>query len=309
MFPFYFRQTVPQGELTTIEMETALSVSDDSEAFAEELRRLSREDGIDGRSKANTFLKRFTDYTDDISDDNIGGVVGALLLVGDELCSVDPSKSIMDDGTLNQINRILRELLRRVENRDERLALLEQSVREGNSPYVSSHVTANIYREHGEFGGESIEEDERSLNYNQLEELTLAVVEKIREISEEGELLETPNLDILIARWMKWDDSEKPVEWVEQNTQEPDDLLFFLSHYVSQGWYASQAERGEQQYFDPKKLVPFFELTELEYRLDQLENEELDDWEQLTIELFKKGKEMLDNGREPGDFSAWRFDR
>ncbi len=309
IFPFYFRQTVPRGELTTTEIESVLSVSEDSEAFAEELRRLSTEEGKDGRSKANRLLNRFADYTDELSEEQIKGAMKALFLVGDELCAVDPSKSIMDGGTRNQINSIVWSILRDMEDREERLSLLKQSVQVGDSPFVSSLITGVLYQEHGEMGGEGTDEEERLLNYDQLEELTSVVVEKIEETGEKGDLLESPNLDVVLARWMEWSDSEKPVKWVQQNTQETDDLLHFLNQYVSEGRYASMAESGVQQFFDPQRLDSFFELSELEDRLDDLEKEELEDWQQHTIELFNRGKEMLDNGRDPSDFSAWRLER
>lgn len=309
MFPFYFRQTIPQGEINSTEFESILTVSGNPEEFAEELNQLSKQEGKDGRSKANRFLNRFTDYIDDLSENQMKGTVKALFLVGDELCVVDPSQSIMDGGTLNHITTIIWSVLQRIEDQENRLSLLKHSVQEGTSPYVSSHIMGVLYQEHGEFGGEGVEEEERLLNPEQLEELTSAVVEKFEVASEEGELFNTPHLNVVLARWIEWSGSEKPIEWVKENTQETDDLLLFLNQYISEGRYSSMTKSGTKQYFDPQNLEPFFELSEIENRLEKLDKEELDDWKRNTIELFKKGKEMLDNGKDPGNFSAWRIDR
>lgn len=309
VFPFYFRQTVPQGELTTNQVESVLSVAENPEEFAEELKQLSTQEGKDGRSKANRFLNRLSDYINEFSAAQTENVVKALFLVGDELCVVDPSSSILDGGTRNQISPIVREAVETIDNRSERLSLLKQSIQEGNSPYISCLILGVLYQEHGELGGNGVREEERLLDYDQLEEFRSVVVEKIEEIGEEGGLLESPNLDIILTDWMEWGDSAKVVEWVEQNTQEADDLLRFLNHYVSEGRYASVAESGVRRYFDPQRMEPFFELSELEDRLDGLDQEELDEREQRTVELFKEGKEMLDNGINTSDFSAWRTKR
>lgn len=309
VFPFYFRQTIPSGELPSSRVESLVALTDRPIEFANELQQLAEQEGREGRSKANRFLKRFSDYSQDLNSEQATGAFKGLFIAGDELCAADPSMSLLDSGSKNQMVSIICGLLHDIEDREARFHLLRESISEGSSPYLSSTVLALRYQEHGEMGGDGIEEEDRLLNYNQIEDLTSIWIENVESTAEEGDLSATPKLDIVLSRWDEWGASDHAQQWVENNTESTDELLDFLSHFIQQGQYASLARSGVQNYFDPSWVEPFLDPAEVEERLEALDADELNEWQQQTIELFIKGKEFSEEGNDPSNFSLWHMSK
>jgi len=308
MFPFYFRETVPRGELSAAELDGVLVTTDDAEAFAEELRRMVEEEGKAGRSKANTFLQRFSEYLDDLPDEDVDEVVFALFQVGDQLCSVDPSQSMLDNGSRRFLLSILWDLLERVDE-DDRSSLLQQAISEGDSPYLASHTIGILLQEHGEYGADGIEEDRRLLEREEIEELKEVAIEKFAETAEEDKLLTTPHMDSVLGRWQEWSDSDRPREWAEEATQSDAALLQFVNQFIRQGSYSSISESGTIEYIDPRWLEPFLDYLTVEDRFAELDRSELEEWEVDTIEILEQGIEFLDDGQDPGEFETWSMPR
>jgi hypothetical protein len=195
-------------------------------------------------------------------------------------------------------------ILKDIKDRETRFDLLKQSIRDGESPYISSLVLGVLYREHGEMGGDEVEEEDRLLKYSQLKELTSVWVTNVEETAETGDFLATSKLDVILGRWVEWSDSDKPQQWVEENTEDIDDLLLFLNQFIRQGRYSSMSRSGVESYFDPEWLEPFLDPSEVEKRLENLANDGLEDWQKQTVELFMKGKEFLDEGKTPATFHS-----
>lgn len=307
MFLFYFRQTIPGRELPPSRVQSLVALTSTPTEFANQLQELTEQDGKGGRSKANRFLKEFSAHVQGLTSEQIAGTIRGLFIAGDELCATDPSMSLMDSGSKNQLVSIFWALLQEIEDRETRFRLLNESISEGTSPYLSSVVLALRYREHGEMDGEEIEEEERLLNYDQVEGLASTWVESVESKAEAGDLSTVPNLEIVLGRWDEWSASDRPQQWVEENTESADKLLNFLSHFVQQGQYASRSERGVKNYFDPGWLEPFLDPAEVEARLEALDNDELDEWQLQVVELFMEGRRLSDRGRDPSNFTLWHM--
>ncbi len=304
IFPFYFRETVPRGELSAAELDSVLATTDDAEVFAEELRRMTGEEGKADRSKANTFLRRFSEYLDELPDEDVDEVVFALFNAGDQLCAADPSQRMTDNGSRRFLLSVLWDLLQRVDE-DDRFSLLQQAISEGSSPYLSSHAIGILLQEHGEYGADGIDEDRRLLEREEIEQLKEVAVEKFAETAEEGELLSTPHMDSVLGRWKEWSDSDRPQEWVEEATHSDAELLQFVDQFIQQGSYSSISENGTIAYIDPRWLEPFLDYSTVEDRLTELNRSELDEWEVHTIEIFEQGIEFLEDDQDPGEFGTW----
>lgn len=308
VFPFYFRETVPRGELSAAELDSVLATTDDSEALAEELHRMAEQEGKTGRSKANTFLQQFSQYLDELPAEDRYEVVHALFQVGDQLCSVDPSHGMLDDGSRKYLLSIVLDILEKT-NKNDRSVLLENAIDAGSSPYLASHTIVVLLQEHGEYGADADKEDERRLEYEEIEELKQIAVDKFAETSEAGDLLETPHLDSVLLRWQEWSNTERPEKWAQEATQSNTALLQFVNQFTNTGSYSSLSERGTIEYIDPRWIEPFLDYSEVEERLAEIDKKELEQWEVETIELFEQGIEFLEDGQDPEDFEVWRMHR
>lgn len=306
VFPYYFRQTVPKGELTTNEIEAVLSVTDDTEALTEKLRELAEENG--DRSKANNFLKRIAKRTEDIQDEK--AVVKSLYRVGDYLVSVDPSKNALDDGSEGFIIRILWDILRNTVDREDRLVLLKESFAESESPYLVYSTVNKMLQEHGEENGDELEDGEKMLEREQIEELKATAVKRFEELAEKRELLGapqlglgTPKLGTVVTKWEEWASSDIPEEWANEVTDDQEGLIKFVGNFLLSGG----SRNAEREYLDPRSLDPFVDIDEVEERFSNIENDELDSKERHIIETFCRGMELLEDGKDASSFEIWYF--
>ncbi|QSG14361.1 KAP family P-loop NTPase fold protein [Halapricum desulfuricans] len=304
IFPYYFRQTLPKGELSSEEIVAILAITDDAETLTERLEELAEENGE--RSKANNFLKRISKRTEDINDE--AAMVKSLYRVGDYLTTVDPSKNALDDGSRGFIIRIIWEILGQIEDKDDRLELLKSSFAESDSPYLLYYTVNKLLREHGEVDGDEIEDSEKMLDRDQVEELKTAAVRRFEELAEERELLTepqfglgTPRIGTVVENWSEWSPSDKPEEWANNVTDDEEGLIRFVGNFVLTGRSGST----EIEYLDPRWLDSFADLDEIKGRLSEIEESSLDSKEKHVVETFQQGMELLENGKDPSSFEVW----
>lgn len=301
MFPYYFRQQVPRGELTSEQMDSILSLTDNAGAFAERLEELSEEQRKSGRSQAHNFLDRFLGLTNDISEDHIPTVVTAFFLIGDDLIPKDPRKNAFDPGNRTLVLRSIFDLLRRIEGKENRATILKEAFEEGDSVYLPTYFLGIALQEHGEYNGTEKPEEDRLLERSQIGELKEVAIDQVEKAAEEGELLDTYLLRIPLRRWKEWTDSEEAEEWAKQVTEEDENLLRFVEQFVSEG-----AVNGSPvKYIDPRDVEPFLDKSDVEERLEKMEKESLDDSEQEAVELFQEGMKHLKHDRDPSSLETW----
>ncbi|MGZ0747335.1 KAP family P-loop NTPase fold protein [Haloparvum sp. AD34] len=305
VFPYYFRQTIPKGELPVGEIESALELTDDANKFANRLRELASRKTESSRSMAHTFLSQLSNYTDDIRNEE--EVVKSFLIAGDELIKTDPSRNTLDDGNRGYLLRLTFELLDS-RPKGENFELLREAIQQGDSPYFTTYLLGVLLQEHGKYGGDEIREEDRKLAMDQLEELKQDIVILIEDKASENTLLETPNLYLVLNRWDEWADSEKPTQWAEELTEDTEGLLTFVRIFVKEGRYSAAGSPQQiVEYIDPRDIEPFIDTTEIENQFEDLDRGELDEDGQKLIELFEKGQELINEGKDPSSLEVWVF--
>ena len=86
IFPVYFRLSVPEGDITNVEMRAYLTTMSDPADFKQLLLDLASQIRPDGTTRVRAFLERLEDYTDkDIPEEQIPTVNEAFFDVGDQL--------------------------------------------------------------------------------------------------------------------------------------------------------------------------------------------------------------------------------
>jgi len=84
-FPIYFRLSIPDGKISSEELQEVLSVTHNQEEFTEKLEDLLDEEGYRGTSKANLFIRRLDNRTEEIEPEGVCPIVKSLFSLGDEL--------------------------------------------------------------------------------------------------------------------------------------------------------------------------------------------------------------------------------
>lgn len=303
MFPYYFRQQVPRGELTTEEIQSIISTTDEAKKFAERLHELSKLQEGQRRSHAHNFLDRFVELASEVPEENIEDVITAFFLVGEDLIQADPPRSSFNQGNRKLINSIVFKLLRRLDSEDKRVTILESAFTEGNSAYLPPYILGLMLQEHGELGGNEKREEQRLLEYHRIEDLKESAVNKVEQTAEEDELLDSYNLSLVLDRWNEWSDSQELITWAQQVTDDDRNLIRFVNGHISQG----RASGTPIDYIDPRWLEPFLDVSEVQERIGEMNKDTLNESDQQVIETFEKGVEYLENGQDPSDLETWIF--
>jgi predicted KAP-like P-loop ATPase len=240
-------------------MDAMLESTANPDEFSRKLTELSKKDGRKNRSMANTFLHRFEDYMDEIPRDRTIDVLSALFLAGDELISVDPSESILDNGSDGPLLRIIWNLVEKPD-KNTRHEILSEAIRKGNSAYLPSYFVGVMMQQHGEYGGEEKNEEDRTFTWDQIDILQEVTVNKTEELAASEDLLEAPNLHIILGRWHEWGDGEKVEDWSRRTFADEEKLLALLEGIVQVGRRSSARRYSEIEYINPEDVEPYLDI-------------------------------------------------
>jgi predicted KAP-like P-loop ATPase len=272
-FSRYFRQTVPVGKATEREIEMLLDVDQGNE-FAEILKEMSEEDTSE---KVGDLIKRLTDYTEEIEGNN-QAVLDGVFLVGDRLIRQDNTESSLQYSISNYLREIVEEAID--DPIEETVSNLSESIRKGNSVYLPVAIVRRWLR----VGIDSEEEEA-------MRELRDVIVNKIEDSAEKGELRNVPNLGRVLVVWGEWSDSETLDDWSDEVTQEDSGLLEFV------GYFEDNYEFG--QYINLDYLNNFVDVSSVEERIEQMNDDELSDDERKTREVFLDTMELKEENEYP----------
>jgi predicted KAP-like P-loop ATPase len=301
-FRLYFRKTVPENRIRTGEFDNIRSLVSEPEQFSERLVELSDESSDSGRSKAHSFLKRFQEFTNE--DVEKEGAVEGLLRRSDELAVADPSESWLDDGNKNLISSIVLDLLRGSDNPSQ---ILSNAIQQSDSIGIPTYMIGILAQEHGELHGNEMPTDRRTLTSDELEEAKNNIVTQIENADDEQLFSKTPNLRVVLTRWLEWGHrtsaKEAVVEYSEQDTES---LVALLDEFASEGHSSTQ---GRVRYFNPESVEPFFSPDELRSRLEEIKTDELSEEETLTLDVVREGLEIQEEGTDAGDLLNWTVRR
>lgn len=300
MFAYYFRQTVPEGEIPTEEFETIVASTEDPEQFEQYLHDLADSHRESGRSQAHKFLKRFKEHATDI--DHRQEVVNVLFSLSDYLIEADPSFNSLDHGNRGHLFQTVHTIADQAEDPS---GLLKKGIRQDGSSYFAAYFIGLLLQEHGENGGNKRHKQNRLLARETITELQQEWVTQIEQRAQSGSLSGASNLDYVLNRWSEWGSAEDAADWAQQFVSDDESLLRLLAEFVKTGRSSS---KGETSYIDPGWIDPFVDQDEVKNRLDSIDAAELTDRQQEVVDVFWKGVAFQEADKDPSEFETWIFE-
>ena len=224
LFDAYFRLSMLAGSINTSEFEAILALADNDIAFDHALMRLTQDERI------THFLDQFdnADVIHAIPKKNIPAIVNALLDNGD-LFPHGISGPLSLETPL-RIHRIMNELLRRFDNKDDRFGLLQQAIANASkSIYISVFELQAQSREHQEESDTFLPLEYRLLEPNQLAALKKFTVNRIENWAASGRLAELPYLMPVLFAWREWGGEKACLRYVAEMTETDRGIVAFLT--------------------------------------------------------------------------------
>jgi predicted KAP-like P-loop ATPase len=312
-FPIYFRLVLPEGELSNNEMKAILALAQDAKAFGESLVELANQKLPDGTTQVRTFLERLEDYTEkEIPLDCIPSIVQALFDVGDRLlCPEDEPSGIFDFGNDIRIDRIIYQLLRRID-KPARFEVLKEAISNGNALSTIVREVANYGQQQGKYGAdEPSPEEEWLIGAQHLKELEKLAASRVQDAAQQNSLLQTPGLPHILYYWREWTSEEEVGQWVQKVIGNDEGLVDFLEKFLKTTITESVSDMVPRNTYrlDSKWIEPYLEPSLVIDRVRRLaETNGLTEDQTNAIKQFIQEYDMRQQGKDPDDPSAWEVE-
>jgi predicted KAP-like P-loop ATPase len=312
VFPIYFALAVNNGDISNSEMQTVLAHAGDSEWFSSELLRLAQQVRPDGKTRVSALLEKLWDYTqEDIPIENIEPIVKTFFDVGDRLhIPEDRGGGFAAIGNDTRMGRVIWQLLKRLDG-DRRFELLRRVVEAGKALSFLYNEVIVLGQQQGKYGeSRPMPENEWFVTPDQLSILEGLLLERIRNASRDGSLLESPNLPVMLNFWRGDATQEEVAGWVSQAVKEDRILIKVLEQYLQTTRSAPLGDAVVRQSdrLDPEWLKPYLDPQQVVDRLSALlQDAKLTPRQNRALKQFLKEYDFRQRGGNPNDPFA-KFD-
>jgi predicted KAP-like P-loop ATPase len=290
IFDFFFRLSLPPGEISQGEIEAILSLGNNSESFAQALLKLNK----DGR--IIRFLERLKDYA--LSDtyipkENIEPIITALIDIGDLFPEGD--SGFFGRDTRMSLHRIFYQLSHRLKSIDERFRILKRAIEKSTrSLYTIVYEIDEQELQYAIYSSKetAVPDEELTVNSEQLEELKKLVCNKIQIWAKDGRLEEHKHLAYILLKWYKWGQQEEEVNsFVKEMIKNDDGLIDFIIGFLMRFSPHNSSDSQEKSHWRiDKSIEDFVDLKELEPRVRNIYHSsafaQLENQKKLAIETF-----------------------
>ncbi len=267
-FEIFFRLSIPAGELSEREIETALGVATNEDAFADMLLKFTE------TGRVIRFLERMEDYTKEaIPLENIPVIVNVLMDLGDKF--PEGSGGGFERDTSMKVMRLMYQLSQRYGSQNERYELFRTAMEKASqSLYTIVREVGLQGQQHGKFRvkGEAADpEEKRSVGAEHLAELEKLAVTKIALWADDRRLRDHPNIVSILYTWKRWlaDGDQRVASFIEGMIGEDKGLIKFIAGFenkaFAQGW-SDHVGRIEYR-ISIKTVEDFLQVKGIEPRL------------------------------------------
>jgi len=272
LFDIYFMLALPPGEISKNEITSILDLASDAEMFSVALIKL-KEDG-----RIIRYLELLEDYTcEHIKKENIQNIIVVLMDIGGLF--PEGKVGMFDFGTPMKILRIFRQLSLRLDTQEERFRAFKEAIEKAEkSIYPIVNKVGVLGQEHGRMTSKEEEQlapvEEREVNTEQLDDLEVLAVVKIRKWAEQGKLDSHQNLASILYSWERWDkeNSEASKKFVLNLITSDEGLISFVAAFASQSTSQTMGDHvlRKEWRISLKSLGDFISVKEIEPRIRKI---------------------------------------
>lgn len=292
-FETFFRLSVPFGELSEREVETALGLASSESAFAEMLLKFNE------TGRLVRFLERIEDYTKErIPMDHVPTIVNVLMDLGDIF--PEGQGGMFERDTSMKVMRLLYQLSQRYEDQGERYVLFRTAIEKANRSLYTLVREVGLQEQQHEKEGKSREppdpEEKRSVRPEHLAELEKLAAAKIEAWSRDGRLRVHPSLVSILYSWKRWsaNGDENVAAFVDAMIKDDEGLLTLIAAFESKALVSGWSDHvGRIEYRIRLKTVEdFVSVKSIEPRIRNIASSAT--FGSLTAERQRAIKTFLD---------------
>lgn len=307
VLPTYFRLALPEGEVSSTDIQAILASAQNSKVFGEKLVELANQKRPDGTTEVRTFLEQLESYTEDIALNCIPSIVQALFRVGEQLLRPeDEPRGMFDFGNDIRIDRIIWQLLNRL-NSSARFEVLKAAMSQSDAVSIIVREVTTLGQQQGKYGAdESLPQEEWFIDAQQLEELEELALKKVQDAAQQNSLLRSPAIANILSCWREWTSEEEVKQWVEGVISNDEGLANFLNKFLEQTISQSLSDMVPKRVYrlDSQWLEPYLDPSSIIDRARSLAEKDGSTPQEAAINQFIQEYEVRQQGEDPDDPNA-----
>jgi len=275
MFDIYFRLTIPDNNVSNLEMQIILGFANDVEAFRQQIQNFMQ----NNPQRIQAFLQYILDHSRRaIPIESIPQIVQAFIDLGDHFLAFNDRSN-----PVYMMIGIICQILSRIE-KDSQYTVLKNSFTITLSNIFPILLLVELEQRHNKFDSANhYWEEDILLNESDLtalEELTLL---KIRKIKTDHNFFKSSHFNTIIRVWAELNKQELQ-EWMRQALKNIDNLVDFTKSYTTSSYIA-----GAVHYSLRDEIFLYIDLPDLlSYVHQALQQNSLSAEQKRILELFIK---------------------
>lgn len=251
-FDRYFLLSIPQNDLSEVELHSIISTSSDRDSFIKNILSVTQ------RGLFDALFERLEAHVAKLDMDRAVDILTVLFDVGDMLPKIDTSFFIAPPE--ERIAQLASAFISRELDADRQQQILIQSMQAASGIYVPLLVYTRLFHASART---------TSVNFDAcLKQAEYECLEKIKHASEVGTLKSHKNLRHILRYWNGLGGPESGVRpWVSGLIQDQEWLIKFLHEMSSK---VTSSDKGRFLRTNVESVMDFVSLEELKERIDSL---------------------------------------
>jgi len=276
-FDTHFRLSVPEYEVNQADIDRLIESSESEKNFSSMLL------SINNGGKIQVVIESLRDRISDIPNKNIDVVIRSLLNIADNFKVEDTYSDIY-----GEIIYLCISLLFKIEDEEERYNILERSINDAESLYISTVLILKLISEN--------KQKKFLIDGFKVMSLEEQVVRKIRNWVKSENIDKNPKLHSIIYNWAELENKNQAKEFLNNYIKSHRGFLSFITSNLQQKYIFEKGDYIPRLEFDMDidRIVDFINIpvSELELRIkniiDSEQYEKLDKKEKIALKTFTR---------------------
>jgi len=276
-FDTHFRLSVPEYEVNQADIDRLIESSESEKNFSSMLL------SINNGGKIQVVIESLRDRISDIPNKNIDVVIRSLLNIADNFKVEDTYNDIY-----GEIIYLCISLLFKIEDEEERYNILERSINDAESLYISTVLIRKLISEN--------KQNKFLIDGFKVMSLEEQVVRKIRNWVKSENIDKNPKLHSIIYNWAELENKNQAKEFLNNYIKSHRGFLSFITSNLQQKYIFEKGDYIPRLEFDMDidRIVDFINIpvSELELRIKNIINseqyEKLDKKEKIALKTFTR---------------------
>ncbi|WP_172977351.1 KAP family P-loop NTPase fold protein [Halosegnis longus] len=288
--PTYFRLSVPDGAVSSTEMNIILQNVDDNEYLRTVFIRGTKDSQEESAANPQLIIERLCGEIDKISPDAYSSILEAVFAEAERIARTS-DRSVRKN--YQNMETLIDEICGGSPTYPE---ILANCIKSGSSPHLAVYALNTYLRPEGE----EIPAEVVDMQVN-IGSLKQATVMAIKDTVDNDELTLTPRLNEILDAWATWGTSSEPKAWVEAAIGSKFTLLEFIDRMSE----VDITDGSETVYLDPEEVYRWIDRERIDNKLSR-DPGAVTDKESSILERYERATDMLDAGLDPADPANWR---